>query len=145
MKSKIILTVAGFLSFAVAAFQAVLTFSPAWCRYFGAPESLVSNLILLYVSSTVVTILFAICGLYALSGAGTFRRLPLLRTGLVFIGVLFTLRGLPFIQLFLIRQGVLQSSVPIPPTALESSLVFLVIGVAYLTGTVGRWLRLKVK
>jgi len=140
--SKRLLILAGILSFLVALFQALVTFSPTWSLYFGAPERLVSNVPLLYVTGFVAAVLFGIFGLYALSGAGYVRRLPLLRDALLAIGCLYVLRGFFLIPIILISTGYLQSSRPIPTTGLVSSLVSLFIGLLYLAGTIGSWRRL---
>jgi hypothetical protein len=142
--SKSLLVVAGALSFAVAAFQLVITFSIPWSLYFGAPPSIVSNPTLLYSSGVVAAILFFIFGLYALSGAGTFRRLPLLRTGLIVIASLYTLRGL-----LLIPEAVgfynPRTSELITLQALWSSFVSLLIGIVYLIGVSATWKKLQKK
>jgi hypothetical protein len=93
IKSKQLLLAAAMLSFAIALLQAVLSFSPSLTRFFGAAE-LAANPLLLLVAGLVVTMVFAVFGLYALAGANTIRRLPLLRAGLVAIGLIYTLRGL---------------------------------------------------
>ncbi|MFZ5866440.1 MAG: hypothetical protein ACOYXY_11220 [Thermodesulfobacteriota bacterium] len=141
--SKQLLLLAGILSFLVAIFQAVVTFSPEWSLYFGAAEELVSNLPLLYVTGFLAAALFGIFGLYALSGAGYMRHLPLLRWVLLGIGFLFTLRGLLVIPIILITAGYLQSAKPVPTTGLVSSLVSLFIGLLYLAGTIGSWRSLR--
>jgi hypothetical protein len=139
MISKQLLKIAGGLSFAVAIFQAVISFSPSWSLYFGAPEKLVSNLPMLYVAGLIVAVIFGVFGLYALAGAGTIRPLPLLRLGLVGIGGVYTLRGLVVIPVLLIKAGILQSSAVIPPQASAASLISLFIGVLYLAGTMLGW------
>lgn len=45
----------------------------------------------------VTALIFVIFGLYALSGARVIRRLPLLRLGLLLIGLLYPLVGINFI------------------------------------------------
>ena len=141
--SKQLLSVAGILSFSVALFQAVITFSPAWSRYFGAPEKLVSNIPMLYVAGFTAAVFFSVFGLYAMSGAGHIRPLPLLRIGLLVICVLYILRGLAAIPILLVMTGYVQYSKPIPETGLGSSLVSLIIGLIYLAGTIGSWHNLK--
>ncbi|MEW6529464.1 MAG: hypothetical protein AB1473_01430 [Thermodesulfobacteriota bacterium] len=141
--SKRLLVLAGILSFLIALFQAIVTFSPEWSLYFGAPAKLVSNVPLLYVTGLVAAVLFGIFGLYALSGAGYIRHLPLLRGVLLGIGCLYALRGLFLIPIILITAGYLQSSKPVPTTGLVSSLVSLLIGLLYLAGTIGSWERLR--
>ena len=136
--SKQSLTLAGCLSLAVAAFQLILTFSPTLCRVFGAPEELLTgDPLWLYLTSLSATALFGIWGLYGLSGAGRIRRLPLLRTGLLAIGGIYTLRGLLLIPAILAVVGLVPSDVPVPPQALLASLVALSTGVFYLVGTFG--------
>jgi hypothetical protein len=46
------------------------------------------------VAAAALAVMFAVWALYGLSGAGAIGRLPLLRTGLIGIGVIFLLRGL---------------------------------------------------
>ena len=143
--SKRFLKTAAILSFGVALFQAVVTAVPDWARYFGAWEAVVSKPWLLYLSGFFVAIIFAAFGLYALSGGGYIRRLPLIRTGLITISVLFTLRGLFLVLELLINAGVVPSRGTIPTRELISSSVSLVIGIIYLTGTIGYWNHLPVK
>ena len=135
--SKQLLTLAGGLSLAVAAFQFILTFSPTLCRFFGAPEELMTgDPLWFYLASFSATALFGIWGLYGLSGAGRIRRLPLLRTGLLAIGGVYTLRGLLLIPAILAVVGLVPSD-PFLPQALLASLVALSTGVFYLVGTFG--------
>jgi hypothetical protein len=141
--SKQLLVTAGILSFAVALFQIVIIFSPNWSLYFGAPETLVSNTPLLYVTGITAAVFFAVFGLYAISGAGYIRPLPFLRAGLLIIGFIYVLRGLVMIPMLLIMSNYLQTSKPIPETGLASSLVSLFIGLVYLIGTIGSLKRMK--
>ena len=141
-RSKQLLLGAAILSFAIALFQAVLSFSPSLSRFFGAGE-LAANPLLLLVTSLAVTMVFAVFGLYALAGANTIPRLPLLRTGLVAIGVIFTLRGLFLLPELLVMMGVLPAPEPVPPQAVLSSVVALATGVLYLLGTAASWKRLQ--
>ena len=140
--SKQLLALAGCLSLAVAAFQLILTFSPTLCRVFGAPEELMTgDPLWFYLASFSATALFGIWGLYGLSGAGRIRRLPLLRTGLLAIGGVYTLRGLLLIPVLLLVIGLVPAEGPVPPQLLFASLlassVALSIGVLYLVGTFG--------
>ena len=142
IRSKHLLLGAAVLSFAIALFQAVLSFSPSLSSFFGAAE-LAANPLLLLVTSLVATMVFALFGLYALAGASTIRRLPLLRTGLVTIGVIYALRGLFLLPELLVMAGVLPAPEPVPPQALLASLVALATGVLYLLGTLASWKRLQ--
>lgn len=142
IRSKQLLLAAALLSFAIALFQAVLSFSPSLTRFFGAAE-LAANPLLLLVTSLAATMVFAVFGLYALAGANTIRRLPLLRTGLVAIGVIYALRGLFLLPDLLAMAGVLPAPEPVPPQAVLSSLVALATGLLYLLGTAASWKRLQ--
>jgi hypothetical protein len=140
--SKPLLLTAGLLSIAVALFQAVITFSPSWSKYFGAPEELVANPPLLYAAGSVAAVIFGIFGLYALSGAGWIRPFPLLRPGLLGIGILYTLRGSLAVPLLLMMMGLVRFSGTFPSSMPASSLVSLLIGVLYLAGTISGWTKL---
>ena len=142
IRSKQILLAAAILSFAIALFQAALSFSPSLTRFFGAAE-LAANPLLLLVAGLAATMVFALFGLYALAGASTIRRLPLLRTGLVTIGVIYALRGLFLVPELLAAAGVLPAPEPVPPQAVLSSVVALATGMLYLLGTVASWKRLQ--
>ena len=137
--SKKLLRIAGGFSFAVAIFQAVISFFPSWSQYFGAPQELVSNTTMLALIGLGVAIIFGIFGLYGLSGAGDIRTLPLLRLGLLGIGGVYTLRGLFLIPQLLIIGGILQSDEAIPSHMVLSSLVSLIIGLLYLAGSMMGW------
>jgi hypothetical protein len=137
------LRLAGIFSCLIALFQVVLAFSTSWCRSFGAPEFVLSSLPILITSCVIASTLFIVFGLYGFSGAGDIRRLPLLRTGLLVIGSGFTYRGLVVIRQLLIVIGYYQSKKVVTPEALCSSIVFLIIGLTYLYGTISNWKKLK--
>ena len=69
----------------------------------------------------------AVCGLYALSAAGTIRPLPLLRPAVYTIGVVFALRGLAGF----IAMGISGS---FPPADLSAAVIAGTIGTLYLAG-----------
>ncbi len=135
------LKVAAGLSFAMAVCQAVISVSPAAAEYFGAPPGLLQDRMRLFVIGEGAALLPVLFGLYALSGAGVIRRLPLVRTVLVGIGSLFLLRGLFIIVTFLVALGVLEGRVSLP--GVGSHLVFLSAGIAYLAGAILNWKTLR--
>jgi hypothetical protein len=137
--SKFFLETAGMASFAIALFQAVIFFSISWSRYFGAPEVLLFDPMVLILVGFVIVVIFIIFGSYALSATGRIRRLPFLRSGLLIIGSIYTLRGLIFIPVFLGNAGILQTSTTFPAKDIISSAISLIIGILYLTGTIGYW------
>jgi hypothetical protein len=140
-----LLVIAGVLSFTVAVFQAVVSLSPSWSLYFGAPAKIAANPLALFVTGEITAMFFVIFGLYAISGAGTKSQLPLLRTVLIIITGLYLLRGLSLIPQLLMVNKLMDSRRTIPVQALLSSAVSLVIGIIYLVGILGSWKKLSTR
>jgi hypothetical protein len=136
--SRILLKLAGACTLVIAVFQAVISFSPSWSLYFGAPKELSSKPELLLGTGLGVAVLLFACGVYALSGGGVLRPLPLLKWVLFGAGSIFVLRGLMVVPILLITAGWIQSTDEVPPTGLASSLTSLTVGLLYLAGA---WLR----
>ena len=133
------------LSFCAAIFQAVIAIVPEWSAAFGASDALVSNPPLLLASGLLVALLLVIFGLYGLSGAGVIRRLPLLRPGLLAIGLLYSLVGINFIFQIPVILGIVPSAGPIPIHIVLVSFGALVACLAYLIGLAVSWKRLSTK
>jgi hypothetical protein len=137
--SKQTLTVAGVLSFTVAIFQAVISLSPSWSLYFGAPVKLVSNIPMLYANGLIATFIFAVFGVYALSGAGNIRPLPFLRFMLIGIGGVYTLRGMIILPMLFGITGTTIASESIPRPWLATSIFSFIVGIMYIASTLFRW------
>jgi hypothetical protein len=128
----------GLLSFAAALLHiGCIIFGPNWFRFFGAPEELIvayehGDLTLLWMTIFITTVL-AIWGLYAWAGAGLIRRLPLLRTGLAIITLIYLLRGLWLIPAIIF--------VPYPEGAFDywSSAIVLVYALVHIIGIWKSW------
>lgn len=137
------LTAAAALCFGIALLHAAMIFmDPRAYAYFGAPQlgrAKAAGYSYPDLMTAGLVLIFAAFGAYALSGAGRIRRLPLLRIGLVLIGMVFTLRGLVLIP----ELAGLASGADVPPRMAFFSLVSLVTGVAFLTGTRSRWRQMK--
>ena len=142
MKTKNkLLIFAGILSFCAAIFQAVIAFVPEWSAAFGA-AALASNPSLLLTLGLLVSLLIVIFGFYGLSGAGVIRRLPLLRPGLLVIGLLYGTVGILFITQVLVVLGILPSTQPVPIYLLLVSFGAFVAALAYLIGLAVSWKQL---
>ena len=133
------LTLAAALCFAIALLHGAMIFMGPWAyAYFGAPQlgrAEAAGFAYPDQMAAGLVVIFAAFGVYALSGAGHVRRLPLLRVGLVLIGAVFTLRGLAlFVELAQMASGA-----GIAPRMAVFSLVSLITGVAFLAGTLPRW------
>lgn len=141
MDRRLWLRVAAGLCFFMAACQAVISVWPAAAAYFQAPPSLLNDRVRLFVVGGTAALIPALFGLYALSGAGVIRRLPLVRAVLVVVGTLFFLRG-SFIVLSILEAMGLRPG-PILAAGVASHLVFLAAGIAFLGGAVANWQVLK--
>jgi len=143
MDKKLWLKGAAGLSFFMAICQTVVSLSPAAASYFEAPPALLANRMQLFLIGEVVALILVIFGLYALSGAGSIRHLPLLRLGLLGISSLFLLRGLFVILSVLTILGILQGEILIQ--GVISHLVFLGAGVMFAIGTALNWREMQIR
>lgn len=137
---------AGALSASVGLLHLVIIFigAPAY-RYFGAGERMARMDERGSWAPAVITLglatVFALWSAYAFSGAGVGRRLPLLRTSLILIGSVYTLRGLLLgPQLVWFFSGYRTA---VPPRQLVFSSVSLLIGLSYLIGVSAAWAFLR--
>jgi hypothetical protein len=143
MDEKLWLKIAAGFSFFMAICQTVISLSPAAAAYFQAPPSLLENRLQLYIFGGGAALILVVFGLYALSGAGSIRRLPLLRLGLIGISCLYLLRGLFFIPTVLVIMGILEGEVLVQ--GIISTLVFLAAGIAYAVGTGLNWKEMHIR
>lgn len=134
-KKNIWLHVGGLFSLAFAIFQVSGMFLPSSVIvYFGGPAKLQmehpASFALLCI---VLGIIIAVMGIYALSGAGKFRRLPLLRTVLSVITIIFIVRGLLIIR-------IIQMMIAFPERNVVRFFVFsciaMFIGIIHLVGVI---------
>jgi hypothetical protein len=142
MNKRLWLKTAAGLSFFMAICQTVISLSPAAAAYFKAPPPLLENRAQLFLVGEAAALILVIFGLYALSGAGSIRRLPLLRLGLIGISSLYLLRGLFFIVSLFILLGVLEGEILIQGEI--ATLVFLAAGIAYAVGTGLNWREMQI-
>ncbi len=121
----------------MAIIQSVISVWPAAAAYLKAPPALLQDRWQLFLWGEAAALVLVVFGLYALSAAGTIRRLPLLRLGLTGISALFLLRGLFFILTILILLGITEGQLLIQGEI--STFVFLAAGLSYAIGTVLNW------
>ena len=121
----------GYFSLAFAAFQVSgIWWTSDTIRHWGGPADLSVQKPLVYaLLCLAVAAVVAMFGLYALSGAGKIRRLPLLRTGLTVTTAIYLARGLLFIPQFPVVW-----KHPHLARFLVFSLISLGVGVVYLIG-----------
>ena len=114
-----------------------IIFGADWYRAFGAGEQMaqMAEAGMLYPSvvTSLIVAALTVWALYALSGAGVIRKLPLARTALCLISAIYLLRGMAFI--------------PLMPLFPENSLTFWLVssgvclsfGIFYVLGTKQAW------
>jgi len=116
---------------------AIIIGGPDWYRAFGAGERMAQAAARGAIMPTLVTLgiasILAIWALYAFSGAGLIRRLPLLRTGLVVITAIYLARGLALFPALIFRPDLVDGFI------FWSSLVVLAYGATYAIGTITAW------
>jgi hypothetical protein len=91
-------------------------------------ESAKNGTYLAPVGTVFASSIFIVLGLYALSGAGIFRKLPLLKFGIYTIGILCIIRGILPLQLWIRHPDKVNDIV------FYTGIVWLVTGLLYLTG-----------
>lgn len=137
------LTVAGILSFLTALLHiAIIVGGPDWYRFFGAGEATAvlveQGFIRPTITTGVLAVIFTGWGLYAWSGAGIVKRLPLLRTGLILIAFVYLARGVGglIVPFFLNHPRINELS---PEFMVWSSLISLGFGSVHLKGIIDGW------
>jgi hypothetical protein len=142
MRSISWLALGGALS-AIAAILhlAIILGGPDWYRFFGAGEGMAQAAERGESGPAIITLIIAFIlfgwSLYAFSGAGLVRRLPLLRTCLVAITAVYLARALAPVPILLLAPEQLD------PFLLWSSAIVLIYGLAHAIGTWKAWPRLS--
>jgi hypothetical protein len=144
MAGKNWLILGGILSALAAVLHvAVIAGGPSWYRFFGAGEGMARAAERGAAFPALVTLgiaaMLMVWALYAFSGAGAIRRLPLLRTALVLISAVYLLRAFALVPIMIFRPELVDTF------AVVSSLVVLAYGAAYSIGTWAGWSGLAVR
>lgn len=131
------LVLAGILSFGVSLLHVVSVFvGAAAYRFLGAGEEMAQQAEAGYMYPHLLTLgialTFFVFGVYALSGAQRFRRLPLLTPVLVGISLIYTLRGIAVVPYALIAESL---------SGMDwiSSAISLAIGLVHVAGCRQAW------
>ncbi|MBT3315029.1 MAG: hypothetical protein HN390_10495 [Anaerolineae bacterium] len=137
-KSGKTLVFGGILSMLVVLLHIAIIIGGAdWYRFFGAGEEMArmaeAGSWLPGIVTFGIAIVFFIWGLYAFSGAEQIKPLPFLRLGLALISGIYLLRGLAIIPALIFAPKLVDTFV------FWSSLVSLIIGLAYAIGAKERW------
>ena len=119
---------------------------PDWYRFFGAGERMARHAARGSPYPAVITAgiaaVLAVWMLYALSGAGVIRRLPLLRTALVLIAAIYLGRGVLGIPLVLLADDPYANQLKGRMTFMAvTSAICIVLGLCYAAGAAHAWRR----
>ena len=133
------LVAGGVISALISILHVFLTFRPDLYRYVspgqdsGLAQMAEQGSSFTSILTFALALMFAIWAMYAFSGAGLIRRMPLLRPALIAIGVIYILRGLflPSEVSMVLTQGY-------PFRFAIFSLISLVAGLLYLIGGLQR-------
>jgi len=118
---------------------AIILGGPEWYRFFGAGEGMARRAARgspypAAITACIAAIL-AVWTLYALSGAGVIRRLPLLRPALVLIAAVYLARGVLGIPLVLLADDPYANELRARMTFMAvSSAICLALGLCYAAG-----------
>lgn len=137
------LLIGGWLSLLAALLHlAVIAGGSDWYRFFGAGEGMARmaerEMWQPALMTVAIATILAIWACYAFAGAGRLPRLPLMRTALILISLIYLARGLLIIPIVI---------EPPARTAFNiwSSLIVLVYGLCYAVGTWTAWPALSKK
>lgn len=118
---------------------AIIIGGPDWYRFWGAGERMATleenGFMLPDILTFFIALIFFIWGLYAYSGAGLIRRLPLLKTALVLISSIYTIRGLLLVTFILSPEH-------LTVFMLMTSIVSFIAGLIHFIGTKQVWVAL---
>lgn len=138
-RSQILLVAAALDAAAAALHVGCIAFGAPWYRFFGAGERMVRLASAGSWRPTLITsgitLVLVVWSLYALSGAGAIRKLPLVRPVLCVVTAIYLVRGVAGLPFLPFAGG--------RTTAFWwwSSVVCLIVGVVHLAGIRQRWRR----
>ena len=140
----------GCCSFAISILHiAIIIGGGDWYRFFGAGEKLAllaeNGSLFPIIVTLVIVLIFAFFGLYAFSGAGLVRELPMTKFVLVFISCVYLTRGVGSIPIILFVEHPYFTEISTRIVfVFASSILSLVIGVVYGVGTLSFWFNCKI-
>jgi hypothetical protein len=125
---------------------AIILGGPDWYRFFGAGEEMARLAARGSIYPTLVTLsiaaILAVWTLYALSGAGVIRRLPLLRLALTLIAAVYLARGILGVPAVLLADDPYANQLKAKMTFMVvSSAICVVLGLCYAAGAALAWKR----
>lgn len=109
IQSKLLIS-AGIIASASAIWHLLCIFGgPSWFVFARAPQQIIDSAVqrtlLAPIGTMIVASLMFACTIFAFSAVGLIRKVPLLKSALIIIAVLCTLRGLIAIPTFVASSG----------------------------------------
>ena len=139
-RNKFLIAGAALSALAAVLHLGCIVFGAPWYRFLGAGEQMAQMVLAGHwyptVATLVITVILLVWSLYALSGAGVIRKLPLTRLALCAITGVYVLRGVAFTPLMAYFPG---NSTTV---WFWRSAVCLSFGVVHLVGLRQVWARL---
>ena len=136
VKSKLLIS-AGVIASASAIWHLLCILGgPSWFAFARAPQQVIDSsqqgTLLAPIGTVIVASLMFACTVFAFSAVGLIRKVPLLKSALITIAVLCTLRGLIAIPTF------------VTPTGLDiwqivASIVWLYVGICFVAGSIEQY------
>jgi hypothetical protein len=125
---------------------AIIVGGPDWYRFFGAGERMARLAARGSMYPTVLTVVIAavlgVWALYAFSGAGVIRRLPLLRLVLPLVAAVFLARGILGVPVVMLAEHPYAVELRSRMTfMIVSSAICVVLGLCYAVGAAAVWKR----
>lgn len=123
---------------------AIILGGPDWYRFFGAGERMAwlaaRGSIYPAVVTACIAAILGVWALYAFSGAGVIRRLPLLRLALALIAAVYLARGILGVPVVLFVDDVYTNQLKAKMTFMVvSSAICVVLGLCYAIGGARLW------
>ncbi len=140
IQSKLLIS-AGFLASASAIWHLLCIFGgPSWFEFARAPQQVIESAqqgtMLAPISTVFVASLMFACTIFAFSAAGLVRKVPQLKSALITIAVLCTLRGLIAIPTFVTSSG-------FDTWQIVASTVWFYVGICFIAGSIEQYRLVK--
>jgi hypothetical protein len=136
IKSKLLIS-AGVIASASAIWHLLCIIGgPSWFAFARAPEQIIvssqQGTLLAPIGTVIVASLMFACTIFAFSAVGFIRKVPLLKSALITIAILCTLRGLIGIPTFVNSTG-------LDLWQIIASAVWFYVGICFIAGTIEQY------
>ena len=136
VKSKLLIS-AGVIASASAIWHLLCIFGgPSWFAFARAPQQIIDSAVqgtlLAPIGTIIVASLMFACTVFAFSAVGLIRKVPLLKSALITIAILCTLRGLIAIPTFITPSG-------FDIWQIVASIIWFYVGVCFIAGSIEQY------